>query len=502
MKLSALISHLDYRLQTDLFIDDIDISDIATDSRKALENTVFICIAGASVDGHSYAKQAYQNGCRAFIAEHPLDLAPDAVTIIVPDTRIALAAVSDTFFDHPSKKLTLIGITGTKGKTSVTTIASAVLNLAGLKTATIGTNGIVIDGVTTPTLNTTPDAYELNRAFAKMVEAGVKCAIIEVSSQALYMKRVFGLEFFIGVFTNLSHDHIGGAEHPDFEHYKNSKAKLFSQCKYGIFNSDDEHYFDVAKNARCICSTFGTRAPADYLASDIEMSQSGDMSIQFSLKNNGMTFPLQSCIPGLFSVYNALAVFAIATLLNVPHEKIAEGLKSAYVPGRFEIVGSLPGITTIIDYAHNPLSLKNVLTTLRAFQPKRIVCLFGCVGGRTKTRREEMGKIASEYADFCILTSDNPDFEPPLEIIADIEKGFANSSCPYRVIADRSEAIRYALENSCSGDVIILAGKGHETFQLIEGERVPFSEKEIVLEFCENALGKADADTPLEQFVF
>ncbi len=499
MKLTALISTLNFRLQTDLFIDDIDVFDIVCDSRKATTDTAFICITGANVDGHSYAKQAYQNGCRVFIAEQELSLAADAVIVITPDTKIALALMSDILFDHPSEKLTLIGVTGTKGKTSVTTIAASVFNHSGIKTATIGTNGIMIDGVLTPTLNTTPDAYELNRAFAEMVKKNIQCAIIEVSSQALYMKRVYGLKFQIGIFTNLSPDHIGGAEHPTFEHYQNCKAMLFRQCRYGILNSDDEHYFDMIKGSGCICTTYGTKAPADYLASDIKISQGGDMGISFSVKNNGQLYHLICATPGLFSVYNALAVFALAQRLNIPFEKIAQGLKNVHVPGRFELIPSLPGITTVIDYAHNALSLKNVLMTLRMYHPKRLICLFGCVGGRTKTRRKEMGEIASEHADFCILTSDNPDFEPPLNIIADIEKGFAGSQCPYRVIADRREAIRYALENACSGDVILLAGKGHETYQLIEGEKVPFSEKEIVAEFCAKANSKNASQFPRER---
>ena len=485
MELCKILESLEYDSKCEYDLSQIDICDITTDSRRAVENTVFICICGAKADGHDFARSAYNTGCRIFVCEHDISLPDDAVIIKTENTRKAIAVMSANFFCHPAEKLKLVGITGTKGKTSITAVASAVLNEAGIKTATIGTNGITIDGKTYPTLNTTPDAYELNKAFAQMVSADVKCAILEVSSQALFLDRVYKLTFDIAVFTNLSPDHIGGAEHPSFEHYMACKAKLFTQCRFGIFNSDDDHYPDMRQNAKCICQTYGIHAPSDLTASDIKIVKDGKMGISFTLKYNSKSYDIICSTPGVFSVYNSLAVLAITSRLGVSPDIAAKTLSSASVPGRFEVIRSLDNIMTIIDYAHNPLSLKNVLMTLRMYEPKRIVCLFGSVGSRTELRRFEMGKVAAEFADFSILTSDNPDREDPKKIISDIAAAFDEAGAPYIAIPDRCEAIKYALDNARQGDFILLAGKGHENYQIINGEKIPFSEKQIIKDYCE-----------------
>lgn len=493
MLLSDILADIEYESTSD--ISGVEISDIIYDSRKAAPGTIFVCLIGAVSDGHSYAGGAYSNGCRAFLVQRKLDLPSDAIQVIVSDTRAALALASAAFFGYPARSLLIIGVTGTKGKTTVTAMTAALLNAGGINTATIGTTGIVINGVRTPTVNTTPESYELHKAFRKMVESGVSCVVMEVSSQAVYMRRIVGIHFHIGVFTNLSPDHIGGVEHPTFEHYMACKAELFRQCRYGIFNADDPHYTDMVKTSRSINSTFGMDGQRDVSARDIKPWRAGNLlGVRFICKTIAGEHEYSLRMPGEFNVYNALAAIAVAERMKINPEVIGPALAKATVKGRFEIVegpkGALDDVVCIIDYAHNAVSMRAALETIRKYKPKRLVVLFGSVGGRTQLRRGELGEVAANFADFVIITSDNPNFEPPEDIIRDIEKSVAATSCPYVTFVDRREAVEYAIEHALPGDCILFSGKGHETYQLIEGEYRHYDDHEEIMAALERNLAR------------
>ena len=492
MYLKDLLADIDFTATDDAKVSSLEISDITYDSRLATADKLFVCLIGAVSDGHNYASGAYSCGCRAFMVQRRLELPSDAVQVIVADTRAALALASAALFGDPARSLAIIGVTGTKGKTTTASLLADVLNHGGINTAYIGTTGITINGVTTPTVNTTPESYELHKAFRKMVDSGVSCVVMEVSSQGIYMRRVVGIHFHIGIFTNLSRDHIGGVEHPTFEHYMACKAELFRQCRYGIFNADDPHFTDMVKNSRSINATYGVidgheREKRDFSARDIRQFRSGNvLGVRFVCRSVTGETQYTLSMPGEFNVYNALAAIAAAKRMKLGDHAIAEALAKARVRGRFEVVTpekgcGLDDVVTIIDYAHNAVSMRAAIETLRKYQPKRIVVLFGSVGGRTQLRRAELGETAGQLADFCIITSDNPNFEPPEDIISDIEKSVAATSCPYVTFVDRREAVRYAIDHALSGDCILFAGKGHEEYQLIDGEYTHYSEREEIL---------------------
>ncbi len=480
MLLSQIISEL---LPGKILENDYEISDIVYDSRKAFEGSLFVCLVGFNTDGHNYAKNAYTLGCRVFLAQHNLMLPDDAFVLTVDNTRIALATISATFFEHPERRLKLIGVTGTKGKTTVTKLLRDILMEGGFNTATIGTNGIYINNEHTLTNNTTPESIELYRAFSKMVHSNVDACVIEVSSQAYLTHRVHGLTFDVGIFTNLAPDHIGDGEHPSFENYLECKAKLFENSRFGIFNADDAHYTEIRKNAKCIAQTYAVNTNADYTAELIdEYKTDSAIGISFECRCQTGILPIKLKMPGKFNVYNALAALSAAKRFGVSDDNIIGALKKSTVEGRFEIIDALDYCTIIIDYAHNGYSMQNLLETIRRYAPKRLVVVFGSVGSRTEIRRKELGDVCASFADFSVITSDNPDFEDPMQIIEDIEKSFIGKCASYIKISDRREAIRYVINNACLGDVIVFAGKGHENYQLIRGEHVPFSEKEIISE--------------------
>lgn len=465
-----------------------DIATLCHDSRKAHEDSIFICIKGAANDGHLYARSAYDRGCRFFVAEHPLDDVPDDATVLYcPDSRIALAELSARFFDNPADKLCVIGITGTKGKTSTALMIYNILNRCGLPCGYIGSNGVDYGTFHGETPNTTPESYTLHMFMREMVNVGVKYLVMEVSSQALFLHRVHGVTFDICMFTNLSEDHIGGAEHPDFEHYKNCKKSLFESygAKTLIYNADDEYgveMMSVAPHGARIIS-FAAETSADYRATNAALFRKPDcLGVNFSYTADGRSYDATLNFPGKFSVYNALAAIAACRECGLPPEDIATALEDVYIKGRFEMVRALPYATFIIDYAHNRVSLTSALETLRLYNPNRLICLFGSVGGRTQGRRVELGSVAAALADLAILTSDNPDFEDPEAILDDIASQFRFGGCPFVRIADRAEAIRYAVSIAKEGDVFLLAGKGHEDYQLILGEKRPFCERDILLD--------------------
>lgn len=475
-----------------------DVVSLCSDSRKVLADSVFVCISGALSDGHDYAANAYSRNCRIFVAERNPGLPDDAFVIITKNTRIALAKLSAAFFGYPADELTVIGITGTKGKTTSSLLIYNILSANGIPAGYIGSNGINYGDYQADTVNTTPESYDLQEYMRSMVDAGVKIVIMEVSSQALKMGRVHGIKFDIGVFTNLSPDHIGEFEHADFDEYKNCKHSLFTDygTEYIVYNYDDQYASEMISGNRCpkaSISGLGNSA-ADYTASDVAFFRApGKIAVNFNCTHGDECLPVSLAFPGDFSVYNALTAIAVCRRLGLETGEIIEAMKNVRIKGRFETYELPNGATVVIDYAHNGVSLKAALTALRNYSPTRLICLFGSVGGRTRMRRAELGLVASRDADFCILTSDNPDNESPWAIIGEIASYFTAGTCPYVAIPDRRKAIEYVLENSKQGDIILLAGKGHETYQLICGVRERFSEAEIVAEFCESYNSKIKA---------
>ena len=470
-------------------IDSTEIVSLCCDSRKAYLSSLFVCISGALSDGHDYAMMAYQRMCRVFVAEHPIENLPDDVIVIIThDTRIALAKLSDEFFGHPSKKMRIIGITGTKGKTTSSLLIYNLLNANGIPTGYIGSNGVSFDDYHFNTVNTTPESYDLHYYMHRMLDIGINTLVMEVSSQALKYNRVHGIDFDVTVFTNLYPDHIGKFEHPDFDDYKNAKHSLFTDynTNFIVYNADDPSFQEMLEGTSCETAGIGIEsAQSDYKASRIAFFRSpGNIGVSFDCTWSTKKYPVSLSFPGEFSVYNAMTAIAVCRKFGLSFDDIIRTMQKVHIKGRFETIELPNGATAVIDYAHNGVSLKAALTSLRVYNPNRLICLFGSIGGRTKMRRAELGLVASRDADFCIITSDNPDNEPPSSIIGEIASYFTAGSCPYIAIADRKKAIIYALENSEPGDIILLAGKGHETYQLICGVREHFSEAEIIAEYC------------------
>ena len=490
MLLKELMEVIDYNEiinRSGMDVQNALVESLCCDSRKACEGSVFVCISGTITDGHDYARAAYSGGCRIFVTEHRLRLPDDTFVIIAPDTRVALASLSAKFFGYPAKEMTVIGITGTKGKTTSSLLIYNVLNECGIPTGYIGSNGVNYLDYSVATVNTTPESYDLHYHMRKMVDSGVKTIVMEVSSQALKMARVHGIKFDVCVFTNLSPDHIGEFEHPDFEDYKNCKRTLFTDygAEYIVYNGDDEYALEVVGGNRCEKASISVGGKGDFRADSITYFRSpGNIGVSFECTCGDKSFPVALSFPGEFSVYNALTAIAVCTRLGISAGKITKTMRHIRIKGRFETHELPCGATVVIDYAHNGVSLKAALTALRAYNPNRLICLFGAIGGRTKMRRAELRLVASRDADFCILTSDNPDNESPSAIIGEIASYFTAGTCPYVAIPDRRKAIEYALENAEKGDIILLAGKGHESYQIICGIRESFSETEIVNEFC------------------
>ena len=482
MLLSEILADFEYTAVGT--VDGMEIADIVYDSRRAdAAGCLFVCLVGAKLDGHNFAGDMYEKGCRAFLCERELALPADAVQVIVPDARTAMALASAAFFGYPARSLAVIGITGTKGKTTTGELTRAILAAGGIETAYIGTTGILIKGERTPTKNTTPESYELHRAFRRMVDAGVAAVVMEVSSQAVYMRRIAGIRFHIGVFTNLSRDHIGGVEHPTFEHYMQCKSMLFSQCRYGILNADDPYYTDMLKNARSINTTFGMAPGITHGVGGRSLGtwrEGNALGERFAVRSAAGEFEYRLKLPGSYNIYNALAAIAVAERMQVAPEVIGTALRNTTVCGRFELIDALPDAVTVIDYAHNRASMEAALRTLRSFNPRRLVVLFGSIGERAKERRAEQAQVVSAMADFAIITSDNPGTEPPEDIIAEIASHM--EGCPFVSFVDRREAVKYAIDNARGGDVILFAGKGHETYQIVNGEYVHYDEREAIAE--------------------
>lgn len=483
MKLTELLKDLQYEcLQGSL---EIEINNVINDSRKAGEKDLFICIPGAVVDGHKFVLDVVEKGATALIVEREVEV-PSHVTVIkVENARYAMAFISAAYFGHPAKQLKVIGVTGTKGKTTTTYMIRSILEKAGHKVGVIGTIEVVIGDEHIPVNNTTPESYDIHYFFDRMAKAGCDVVVMEVSSQGLKLHRTAGIEFDYGLFTNLSPDHIGPNEHESFEEYLYCKSLLFKQCKLGIANRDDSHYEEIVVNATCPIETFGLHEDAMLMATNVELTRETDyLGVDFKL-NGLLDYEVQVGVPGFFSVYNALGAIAVVRHFGVSEEIINKTLKTLKVNGRVQIVPTGADYTLIIDYAHNAVALESILKTLRAYNPPRLVCMFGCGGNRAKSRRYEMGEVSGKLADFTVITSDNPRFEEPQAIIDDIITGISKTDGKYIEIIDRKEAISYCMTNAQPGDIVILAGKGHETYQEIKGVKYHMNEEETVRELLE-----------------
>ena len=488
MKLTKLLERLEYScLQGNL---DKEITGIYNDSRKVTENSLFICIKGAVSDGHSYAAQVAEKGASVIVVQDPVEV-PESVTVLqVEDSRYAMALIAAAWYDYPADKLRVIGITGTKGKTTTTYMIRSILEAAGHKVGLIGTIEAIIGDKVIPACNTTPESMTVQEYFAEMVNIGCDSVVMEVSSQGLMLHRTAGIPFEIGIFTNLEPDHIGPAEHSSFEEYLECKSRLFKQCKLGILNADDKHLEDILKGHTCQVETYGFSEKADFRATDSKLvSKPGYLGIDYHVSGK-RNFQVEIDIPGKFSVYNSLAAIAVCDHFGVTDANIVSALSQAKVKGRIEMIKVSDDFTLMIDYAHNAMALESLLTTLKEYHPKRLVCLFGCGGNRSKSRRYEMGEVSGKLADFTIITSDNPRFEEPEAILADIESAISKTDGKYIKITDRKEAIAYAIHHGQPGDVIVLAGKGHEDYQEICGVKYPMDERVLIKEILEEDASK------------
>ena len=478
MKLSKILERLEYTcLQGTL---DQEIEEVVADSRKAKEGSLFICIRGAVVDGHTFAKSVAGQGTKAIIVEEPVEVPEDVTVIQVKDSRYAMALVAAAYYDYPGDKLRVIGITGTKGKTTTTYMVKSILENAGYKVGLIGTIETIIGDTVIPSANTTPESLLVQKYLRQMLDEGCDCAVMEVSSQGLMLHRTQGFVFDYGIFTNIEPDHIGPNEHRDFAHYLACKSMLLRQCKVGIVNRDDEHFEKIIEGHTCNLETYGFSPEADLRAEDAHMvGGKGYLGISYHVKGL-MDFPVEIDIPGKFSIYNSLTAIAICRHFKVSEENIIKALKVAKVKGRIEMIKVSDEFTLMIDYAHNAMALESLLGTLKEYDPHRLVCLFGCGGNRSKLRRYEMGEVSGKMADLTIITSDNPRDEEPQAIIDDIKVGMAKTEGKYVEIPDRKEAIAYAIHHGEPGDIVVLAGKGHEDYQEIKGKKYPMDERVLI----------------------
>ncbi|MDO4337001.1 MAG: UDP-N-acetylmuramoyl-L-alanyl-D-glutamate--2,6-diaminopimelate ligase [Eubacteriales bacterium] len=478
MKLSSLLERLEYTCCQGSV--DQEVTTVTYDSRKAEEGSLFICIRGAVVDGHKFVPDVVAKGAKAVVAEEEVQAPEDVTVILVKDTRYAMAFISAAYYGYPAEHLKTIGITGTKGKTTTTYMVKSILENAGYKVGLIGTIEAIIGDKVIPAAHTTPESLVIQQYFREMVDAGCDCVVMEVSSQGLMLHRTQGFVFDFGIFTNIEPDHIGPNEHRDFEHYLSCKAMLLRQCRVGIVNRDDAHFDKITEGHTCSLETYGFSPEADLRAEDARMTKGkGYLGIAYHLKGL-LDFPVEIDIPGKFSIYNSLTAIAICRHFKVSEENIIRALKVAKVKGRIEMVKVSDEFTLMIDYAHNAMALESLLTTLREYHPHRLVCLFGCGGNRSKLRRYEMGEVSGRLADLTIITSDNPRDEDPQAIIDDIKTGMKKTDGKYVEIIDRKEAIAYAIHHGEPGDIVILAGKGHEDYQEIKGKKYPMDERVLI----------------------
>jgi len=456
-----------------------EVTGIVYDSRKVKPGSVFVCLVGSKTDSHAFAAQAVQSGAAAVVTQHEIETV-SCTEIRVKDTREALALLSAAWFGHPAEKLKVIGVTGTKGKTTSTYMIHSILEAAGIPTGIIGTIGTVIGTQLIKTNNTTPESYDIQKFMRMMVDAGCRACVLEASSIGLRDHRVDGFTFDIGLFTNFSEDHIGGSEHKNMQEYLACKALLFKKCRLGVVNVDDGHWQGVTEGHICSLISYGFSMDAQLRAeNDRLISRPGYLGVEFDLCGS-MQGHVCVDISGKFNVYNALGATAVCRQLGASLADVQKGLDTVKVKGRVEPVNVPGNYTLLIDYAHNAVSMENILTTLREYNPHRLVCLFGAGGNRPKLRRYEMGEMSGKLADLSVITADNSRDENVMDILADIEVGLHKTDGKYVVIPDRREAIQFCMDNAQDGDVVVLAGKGHEDYQEIKGVKYPFDEREVI----------------------
>ena len=484
MKLEQVLAEVNYEvLQGSL---DKEVADIAYDSRKVKKDVMFVAIEGTVVDGHKFIDSAVAQGAGVVVVEKRVEVADKDVTVVlVKNGRVALSLMSAAYFGYPAKKMITVGITGTKGKSTTETMVRDIIEKSGKTVGIIGTIGAFMKGKAIVTENTTPESYMVQKYFHDMVEAGCDAVVMEVSSQGLMLHRTQGFIFDFGIFTNIEPDHIGPNEHKDFDDYLHCKSMLLKQCKVGIVNRDDEHFDRIVEGHTCALETYGFSEKADLRAEDAKLvGRKGYLGISYHVKGL-LDFPVEIDIPGKFSIYNSLTAIAICRHFKVSEENIIKALKVAKVKGRIEMIKVSDEFTLMIDYAHNAMALESLLGTLKEYNPHRLVCLFGCGGNRSKLRRYEMGEVSGKMADLTIITSDNPRDEDPQAIIDDIKIGMAKTDGKYVEIPDRKEAIAYAIHHGEPGDIIVLAGKGHEDYQEIKGKKYPMDERVLIQEILE-----------------
>ena len=468
---------------------DIDIKNVESDSRNIKKDGMFVAIRGFETDGHTYIESAIANGAKVIMMEEGFDfrnlnIPEDVTLIVVPNTRYALAICACNFYDNPSRKFKLIGVTGTKGKTTTTYMIKDILEKQGKNVGLIGTIATYINGKKIEdSARTTPESITLQKSFAEMVDNKVEYVVMEVSSQSLKLDRVVGCDFDIGVFTNFSEDHISQKEHPDMQDYFESKMKLFDMCKIAYTNADDIYGAKLTKLVKnCEIKTYGIDNFCDLLAKDITITNS---YVDFKVKLAGKNERVKVGIPGRFSVYNSLAAISVTEKLGATPDVVKDALLNVRVPGRSELVDNKKDLTIMIDYAHSPESLENILQAVKSYTRGRVISVFGCGGDRDKTKRPIMGAISGKIADYTIITSDNPRTENPEEIVKEIEEGMKKTKGNYICIVDRKEAIKAAIEMANKRDIIVLAGKGHEPYQEINHKTYPFDERIIVRDIIE-----------------
>ena len=482
MILKSLLKGLDYEVIKGN--EESKVQNIRYDNRKIEQGDAFVCVKGFKVDGHSFIGDAIKKGAKTLIVQEDVSVQEDITIIKVRDTRKALAIMSSNYFGNPKDKLKIIGITGTNGKTTSAFIIKSILEKAGFMTGLIGTIANYIGNKKVDAVRTTPESYELHELFKNMVDAGVEYCVMEVSSHSLELDRVYGIQFEEGIFTNLTRDHLDF--HKTFENYYNAKFKLFERSNHSIINLDDPYGANIVKDIeerglKTKVSTFSIEKESDFKAFEIKSHSNGS---EFKVNLESIEeFSIN--IPGEYNIYNSLGCIICAYNLNIPMDKIKEGLSDVVIPGRCELVAKEKNLpySIIIDYAHTPDGLENILSTVKAFTKNRMISVFGCGGDRDKVKRPQMGKIGCELSDIAIITSDNPRSEEPMDIINDIVKPLNYDN--FVIEVNRKEAIRKAMNMALEGDVIVIAGKGHETYEILKDETIHFDEREVVYDILE-----------------
>lgn len=484
MKLESILKNVYYTILKGSL--DTLINDIKYDSRKVTKNDIYVALKGFHSDGHNYITDAIKNGASVIVTSKVLNISEDVTVIKVDDTRVALSYMSANFFNHPEEKLTLIGVTGTAGKTTTTHMIKEILTSSGINCGLIGSNGAKYNDVVVPTCNTTPESYEIFKYFNDMLKAGISCVAMEASSQAFKMNRLAGIIFDIGVLTNITTDHIGPGEHASQEEYVDCKKKLFLNSKKVVLNNDSLYLDEIKEGLVVPITTYSINTPSDLKINELKFLNKSDLFGSEFTTSGLVDDTFRISIPGEFNVHNALCALAVTSLLNVDIAKVKDVLLNLKVRGRMETVLCTPKFKVIIDYAHTEDEMKGLVKTLRMYNPKRLVSVFGAGGNRARERRYSLGEIIGGSSDLCIITMDNPRYEDISSINSDIKVGLNKVNAKYVEIEDRALAIKYAINNALDGDIILLVGKGHEEYQDIKGVKHHFSEIEVIEEIKKN----------------